>query len=49
MPRTVATLVAGEVCDSTGLLFLKRKDGGAQWIYHHTFHERRFEMGLGAL
>ncbi len=40
---------AGKVCDGAGLLLHKRKDGGAQWIYHYTLHGRRREIGLGTL
>ncbi len=39
----------GKVYNGAGLLLHKRKDAGAQWIYHYTTHERRREMGLGAL
>ncbi len=38
-----------DLCDNAGLLFHKRKDGGAQWIDLYTLHKRRREMGLGAL
>ncbi|WP_208442105.1 hypothetical protein [Bartonella raoultii] len=36
--RSVATLGAGKYKynDGAGLLFHKRKDGGAQWIYRGT-------------
>ncbi len=47
--RSVATLGAGKYNDGASLLLHKRKDGGAQWIYHYTIHGRRREMGLGAL
>lgn len=39
----------GGQSDGAGLLLLKRKDGGAQRIYHHTIHGCRREMGLGVL
>lgn len=32
-----------------GLLLHKRKDGGAQGLYHYTIYKRCREMGLGAL
>ncbi|MBB4076072.1 hypothetical protein GGR08_000360 [Bartonella fuyuanensis] len=35
--------------DGAGLLLHKRKDGGVQWLYCYTIHERRREIGLGAL
>ncbi|WP_375636385.1 MULTISPECIES: hypothetical protein [unclassified Bartonella] len=28
---------------------MKRKDRGAQWIYHYTIHGHHREMGLAAL
>ncbi|WP_375649415.1 hypothetical protein [Bartonella sp. MU70NMGDW] len=43
------------MCDGSGLLLHKRKDGSAQRILYHilglyryTTHKRRREMGLGA-
>ncbi|MBB5074510.1 hypothetical protein HNQ69_001662 [Bartonella callosciuri] len=47
--RAVATLGASKYNDGAGLLLHQRKDGGAQWLYRYTIHERRREMGLGAL
>ncbi len=38
--KSVATLEAGKMCDDAGLLFHKRKDGNAQWIYRYTIHGR---------
>lgn len=40
---------AGKVCDGVGLLLLKRKDGGAQRIYHYTICGCYREMGLATL
>ncbi|WP_272007839.1 tyrosine-type recombinase/integrase [Roseovarius sp. ZX-A-9] len=37
----------GQYCDGAGLWFIKRKDGGAQWVLRVTVHGRRREMGLG--
>ncbi|MBB4076191.1 hypothetical protein GGR08_000484 [Bartonella fuyuanensis] len=34
-------------CDSSGLFFHKRKNGGAQWLY--TLYEYHRAIGLGAL
>ncbi|WP_185913419.1 hypothetical protein [Bartonella massiliensis] len=34
------------MCDDVGLFLIKRKDGGAQWIYHYTIHGRHHEMGM---
>ncbi len=47
--RSVATLGAGKYNDGAGLLLHKRKDGGAQWFYRYTIHDRRREMEVGAL
>ncbi|VEJ44434.1 Uncharacterised protein [Bartonella vinsonii] len=44
--RAVATLGAGKYNDGAGLHLHKRKDGGAQWLYHYTIHGRRREDGL---
>ena len=38
----------GKHCDGAGLWFLKRDDGGAQWVLRVTVHGRRREMGLGS-
>ncbi|UTO27748.1 DUF4102 domain-containing protein [Bartonella harrusi] len=40
---------AGKAYDGAGLYLHKCKDGDAQWLYCHTIHARRHEMGLGAL
>lgn len=40
---------AGKHCDGAGLWFIKREDGGAQWVLRVTVHGRRREMGLGGL
>lgn len=37
----------GKHCDGAGLWFVKRDDGGAQWVQRVTVHGRRREMGLG--
>lgn len=37
----------GKHCDGAGLWFIKREDGGAQWMLRVTVHGRRREMGLG--
>ena len=37
----------GKHCDGAGLWFLRRDDGGAQWVLRVTVHGRRREMGLG--
>ncbi|QIE42637.1 integrase arm-type DNA-binding domain-containing protein [Rhodobacteraceae bacterium SC52] len=47
---TAATLKAkpaGKYSDGGGLWFVKRDDGGAQWVLRVTVHGRRREMGLG--
>ncbi|PWR03084.1 integrase [Meridianimarinicoccus roseus] len=47
---TAATLKAkpaGKYSDGGGLWFVKRGDGGAQWVLRVTVHGRRREMGLG--
>ncbi|WP_375649443.1 hypothetical protein [Bartonella sp. MU70NMGDW] len=48
-------LGVGTVCDGSGLLLHKRKNGSAQRILYHilglyryTIHKRPREMGLGA-
>lgn len=38
----------GKHADGHGLWFVKRADGGAQWVLRVTAHGRRREMGLGA-
>ncbi|MBR9864876.1 MAG: tyrosine-type recombinase/integrase [Rhodobacteraceae bacterium] len=37
----------GQHCDGACLWFVKREDGGAQWVLRVTVHGRRREMGLG--
>lgn len=37
----------GKWCDGAGLYFVKRDDGGAQWVLRLMVHGRRREMGLG--
>ncbi|RMD89891.1 MAG: DUF4102 domain-containing protein, partial [Alphaproteobacteria bacterium] len=32
-------------CDGAGLYFVKRDDGGAQWVLRLMVHGRRREMG----
>lgn len=34
--------------DGGGLWFVKRPDGGGQWVFRFSFHGKRPEMGLGA-
>ncbi|MBI6629736.1 tyrosine-type recombinase/integrase [Pontibaca salina] len=41
------TAPVGKHCDGAGLWFVKRADGGAQWVQRVTVHGRRREMGLG--
>lgn len=38
----------GKYADGGGLWFIKRTDGGAQWMLRVVIHGRRREMGLGA-
>ncbi len=38
---------AGKHGDGAGLWFVKREDGGAQWVLRVSVHGRRREMGLG--
>lgn len=38
---------AGKYCDGDGLWFIKRKNGGAQWMLRYTINGKRKEMGLG--
>ncbi len=47
--RSVTLLGDGKYNDGAGLLLHKRKDGGAQWFYRYTIHDRRREMEVGAL
>lgn len=46
-PAFLKTAPAGKHCDGAGLWFVKREDGGAQWLLRVTVHGRRREMGLG--
>ncbi len=43
----VKSAPVGKHCDGAGLWFIKREDGGAQWMLRATVHGRRREMGLG--
>ena len=43
----IKTAPVGKHCDGGGLWFIKRKDGGAQWMMRVNVHGRRREMGLG--
>ena len=43
----IKTAPEGKHCDGGGLWFIKRKDGGAQWMLRVNVHSRRREMGLG--
>ena len=43
----IKTAPVGKHCDGGGLWFIKRKDGGAQWMLRVNVHGRRREMGLG--
>ena len=45
----VKTAPPGKHEDGNGLRLVKRKDGGGQWVFRYTIHERRREMGLGGL
>lgn len=45
--KSLAFLNAGKHADGGGLWFVKRNDGGAQWVLRVTVHSRRREMGLG--
>ncbi|GGE20587.1 integrase [Primorskyibacter flagellatus] len=42
------TAPVGKHADGGGLWFVKRQDGGAQWVLRVTAHGKRREMGLGA-
>jgi integrase len=46
--KTIAAAAPGKHADGGGLWFVKRDDGGAQWVLRVTVHGRRREMGLGA-
>ena len=43
----IKTAPVGKHSDGGGLYFIKREDGGAQWMLRVTVHRRRHEMGLG--
>ena len=43
----IRTAPSGKHSDGGGLWFIKREDGGAQWMLRVTVHGRRREMGLG--
>ncbi len=43
----IKTASTGKHCDGGGLWFIKRDDGGAQWVLRVTVHGNRREMGLG--
>ena len=43
----IKTAPVGKHCDGGGLWFIKRKDGGAQWMLRVNVHGRRREMGSG--
>lgn len=47
--RKLASLPPGKHSDGAGLWFVKRKDGGAQWVLRYEVAGRRREMGLGSL
>ncbi len=47
-PKKLPTAVPGKHADGGGLWFVKRDDGGSQWVLRVTVHGRRREMGLGA-
>jgi len=53
MPKLSALFVKsappGKHEDGNGLRLVKREDGGGQWVFRYTIHERRREMGLGGL
>ena len=44
---SLKSLPPGKHEDGAGLRFIKRADGGGQWVYRYTCHGRRREMGLG--
>ena len=45
----IRTAPAGKHSDGGGLWFIKREDGGAQWMLRVTVHGRRREMVLEGL
>lgn len=45
---SVKAAAVGKHADGGGLWLHKRDDGGAQWVFRYTVHERRREMGLGS-
>lgn len=45
---TVKNAPPGKHSDGEGLWFVKRKDGGGQWVLRLQMHGRRREMGLGS-
>jgi integrase len=45
---SLKTAPIGKHADGGGLWFVKRQDGGAQWVLRVTAHGKRREMGLGA-
>ncbi|MFN8684162.1 tyrosine-type recombinase/integrase [Paracoccus sp. P2] len=46
--KGIVAATPGKYADGGGLWFVKRDDGGAQWVLRVTIHGRRREMGLGA-
>jgi integrase len=46
--RQVKNAPIGKLNDGGGLWLIKRKDGGAQWIYRFSLFGKRPEMGLGS-
>lgn len=45
--KGIGNALPGKHADGGGLWFVKREDGGAQWVLRVTVHGRRREMGLG--
>lgn len=45
--KGISSCAQGKYCDGGGLWFVKRSDGGAQWVLRVTVHGKRREMGLG--
>lgn len=41
------TLPPGTYIDGAGLMFVRRKDGGAHWVLRYTSFGKRRDMGLG--